>query len=66
MNELAQSVENFIVQNGIKKVWLIEKLGISQPYFYKLMHKKNFNVDDANRILAPMGYKVSYTFEKVQ
>ncbi len=60
MNELAILVDNFINSKGIKKVWIIEQLGISQPYFYKLMHKKNFTIDDANRILAVIGYKIEF------
>ena len=61
MNELALFVDNFIASKGIKKVWIQEQLNISQPYFYKLMHKKNFTVDDANRILSVIGYKIDYT-----
>lgn len=60
MNELATYIDNFINSKGIKKTWIIEQLGISQPYFYKLMHKKNFTIDDANRILSVMGYKIDY------
>ena len=60
MNELAILVDDFINSKGIKKIWIIEQLGISQPYFYKLMHKKNFTIDDANRILSVIGYKIDY------
>lgn len=40
MNDLAITVDEFINSKGIKKVWIYEQLGISQAYFYKLMHKK--------------------------
>lgn len=66
MNDLAITVDEFINSKGIKKVWIYEQLGISQAYFYKLMHKKNFTIEDANRILAPLGYKISYQIDKVQ
>lgn len=65
MNELAIYVDNFINSKGIKKSWIIEQLGISQPYFYKLMHKKNFTVDDANRILNTIGYKLTFDIEQL-
>ncbi len=68
MNELAIMVDDTINNRGVKRTWLCEQLGISQPYLYKLLHKKSFNVSDANRILEPLGYKakVFYKIEKVQ
>lgn len=60
MNQLALFVDDFINSKGIKKVWIINQLGISQPYFYKLMNKRNFTIDDANRILNVIGYKIDY------
>lgn len=68
MNELAIIVDDTINNSGVKRIWLCKQLGISQPYLYKLLHKKSFNVADANRILEPLGHKVkvSYKVEKVQ
>lgn len=59
-NNLAIMVDDFINSKGIKKVWIAEQLKISQPYFQKLMNKKNFTIDDANRILSVIGYKIDY------
>lgn len=59
-NNLAIMVDDFINSKGIKKVWIAEQLKISQPYFQKLMNKKNFTIDDANRILSVIGYKIEY------
>ena len=54
--ELAQAIERIIDDNGIKKIWLSEKMGISNQNFNRLMSKKNFSLDDANRILNIIGY----------
>ena len=53
--ELAQAIERIIDDNGIKKIWLAEKMGISNQNFNRLMSKKNFSLDDANRILNIIG-----------
>ena len=39
--ELAQEIEKIIDDNGIKKIWLSERLGISNQNFNRLMSKKN-------------------------
>lgn len=59
-NKLAIIVDDFINSKGIKKVWIAEQMGISQQLFQKLINKKNFTIDDANRILAVIGYKIDY------
>lgn len=59
-NKLAIIVDDFINSKGIKKVWIAEQLGISQQLFQKLINKKNFTIDDANRILSVIGYKIDY------
>lgn len=59
-SKLAIMIDDFINSKGIKKVWIAEQMGISQPYFQKLMNKKNFTIDDANRILSVIGYKIEY------
>ena len=61
--ELAQAIEKIIDDNGIKKIWLSEKMGISNQNFNRLMSKKNFSLDDANRILNIIGYDVKIIIE---
>lgn len=60
MNELAQLIDEFLDNNGIKRTFVCEKLGMSSQLFYKLMHKKNFSVNDANRILNTVNKKISF------
>lgn len=67
INALAKNILEFIENKGVKKTWIMEQLGVSSPYFYKLINKKTFGENDANKILAPLGYKVkvSYEIEKI-
>lgn len=59
-SQLAILVDDFIKNHGIRKTFIAEKMGISYPYFQKFMSKKNFTIDDANRILSVIGYKIDY------
>ena len=62
--ELSQAIEQIIDDNGIKKIWLSEKMGISNQNFNRLMSKKSFSLDDANKVLNPIGYHAKITIEK--
>lgn len=62
--ELTQAIDKIINDNGIKKIWLSEKMGISNQNFNRLMSKKSFSLDDANRVLNPLGYHANITIEK--
>ena len=65
INQLSKFVDDFINNNGIKKVWIAEQLGISQQLLYRLQNKKNFSIDDANRILSVIGYKIDYDIKPI-
>lgn len=60
MNQLALLVDEYINSKGIKYNFISDKLGISRQALYQLLRKKNFSIDDANRILAVIGYKIDY------
>lgn len=62
--ELSQAVSDIIKDNGIKKIYLSEKIGISNQNFNRLISKKNFSLDDANRILKILGYHAYISIEK--
>lgn len=53
--ELAQAVKGAIAESGIKKVFIAEKLGIKREVFARMLNKKHFSLDDANRILDIIG-----------
>lgn len=62
--ELSQELEKIIDDNGIKKIWLSEKMGIANQNLNRLLSKKSLSLDDANKILKPIGYHAIITIEK--
>lgn len=60
MNELAVLVDNYINSHGFKYKFIAENLDMSRQALYNLLRKKNFNINDANRILSVIGYKIEY------
>lgn len=63
--ELAHAVNEIIVQSGIKKTFISEKLGISRQALDKLLDKKNFSIEDANKILSIIDYSVECLIKKI-
>ena len=63
--ELAQAVNELILQSGIKKTFISEKLGISRQALDKLLDKKNFSLEDANKILSIINYSAECLIKKV-
>lgn len=63
-HELAQAVNEMILQSGIKKTFISEKLGISRQALDNMMGKKHFSLDDANKILALIGYETITSIKK--
>lgn len=62
--ELAQAVNKVIEQSGIKKTYISDKLGISRQALDKMFDKKNFSLDDANKILSIIGYATEIIIKK--
>lgn len=60
MNSLATMVDNFLYHGRYSKANIAKQLGITRQGFYNYLRKSNFNIDDANRILAVIGYKIDY------
>lgn len=56
--ELANYVSNFLDQERGQKVDVAKKLGIQKQSFNNLLKKQNFSLDDANKILNCVGYKL--------
>lgn len=66
MNDLAMLVDEYINNSGIKFNFIADKMGISRQALYQLLRKKNFNINDANRILAVIGYQISYNIKPIE
>ena len=62
--ELSQAIEEIIENNGIKKIWLSEKVGIANQNLNRLLSKKSLSLDDANKILKALGYHAEIIIEK--
>lgn len=62
--ELAQAVNETILQSGVKKTFISEKLGISRQALDNMISKKHFSIDDANRILSLIGYETIADIKK--
>jgi len=60
MNSLASYIDNFLYHGRYNKTDIANQLGLSRQAFYNYLRKVNFNIDDANRILAVIGYKIDY------
>lgn len=62
--DLTEAVEQVIAENGIKKNWIADKLGVANQNVNKILRKTNFSLDDANKILSLMGYEASVSIRK--
>lgn len=60
MNDLAKTVDVFLYSKQIMKKDVAEKIGLSKSNFHSLLNKSNFTIDDANKILGAVGYKVKF------
>lgn len=60
MNALATMIDNFLYHGRFSKSDIAKQLGISRQGLYNYLRKDNFTIDDANRILAVIGYKIEY------
>lgn len=56
--DLANLVDDTIKNTGVTKMHIANKLGISRQAFDKLLDKKQFSIDDANKILNIIGYNI--------
>ncbi|WP_143322627.1 hypothetical protein [Clostridium sp. HBUAS56010] len=56
--DLIDIVNQTIKESGYKKIWIADQLGITRQALTSLLSKQNFSVDDANRILNAVGYKL--------
>lgn len=57
--ELAQAVELAIKESGITKTFLAQKIGLTRQGLDKMIQKKSFSLDDANKILKLINKSVS-------
>lgn len=56
--DLAKLVNQTIKDNGINKTFISDKLGVTRQQIDNLLNKKQFSIDDANKILNIIGYEI--------
>lgn len=56
--DLIALVNQTIKDNGINKTFISKKLGISRQALDNMLDKKQFSVDDANKILNVIGFEI--------
>ena len=57
--DLSDLVNQTIKDNGINKTFISDKLGIKRQQIDNLLNKKQFSIDDANKILHTIGYEIA-------
>ncbi len=55
--ELSQAVNKAIKESGYKKNWIADQLGIPKESFSRTLNKKQFSLNDANKILELIGFE---------
>lgn len=56
--DLITLVNETIKSTGVTKTHIANKLGVSRQALDKILDKKSFSIDDANKILNIIGYEI--------
>lgn len=58
-DQLREAVQKAIADSGIKKIYLADKLNLTRQGLDKMLNKKQFTLDDANKILNLLNMSVT-------
>lgn len=64
LKQIILEIRKLMLEEKISQRQIAESLGITPQGFTKLINKKNFSFEDAQKILNAMGYHLIYDFEK--
>lgn len=65
--DFAKLVDFYIRQSGVKKQFIADKLNVKRQQIDNLLNKRNFSVDDANKLLNIIGYEIdSISIKKIE
>lgn len=56
--DFANLVDFYISQSGVTKQFIADKLQVKRQQIDNLLKKRNFSIEDANKLLSPIGYEV--------
>ncbi|MDO5808464.1 MAG: helix-turn-helix transcriptional regulator [Lachnospiraceae bacterium] len=62
--QMLTEIKKLLLDEHITQRDLADRLGIKPQGLTKLLNKKNFSFDDAQRILAALGYDLAIDFAK--
>lgn len=63
--QIIKEIKKLMLDNDISQRTIADKLNITPQGFTKLLNKKNFGFEDAEKILKAMGYTLVVSFEEV-
>lgn len=63
-DQIIVEIKKLMLEEKVTQRQLADALGITPQGFTKLLNKKNFGFEDANKILSAMGYSLSCSFQK--
>ena len=59
-------LKKLMLEEKISQRSIAENLELKPQGLTKLLNKKNFGFEDADKVLSAMGYRLSIGFEKIQ
>lgn len=62
--QIVIEIKKLMLENKISQREIASKLGITPQGLTKLLNKKNFGFEDAQKILSAMGYELVLDFAK--
>lgn len=62
--QIILEIRKLMLEKKISQRQLAEALGITPQGFTKLLNKKNFSFEDAQKILNAMNYHLVFSFEE--
>ncbi len=65
-DQILTEIKKLMIENKITQRTIANKLGIKPQGLTKLMNKKNFGFEDAQKILSAMGYDLIIDFQKIE
>lgn len=64
-HQIITEIKKLMLENDISQRTIAKELDISPQGLTKLMNKKNFGFEDAEKILNAMGHTLIIDFEKI-
>lgn len=60
--QVITEIKKVVLDSNVSQREVAERIGLSPQAFNKLLNKKNFGFEDAQRIVQAMGYNLTFGF----